>query len=157
MKTVIRRVTILILLITMFSISAFASCIPHNEQFSSIEYLQNGDYIITEYAVESSTSLAKGVLASTKNGTKTASYYTASGSIVWSVIVDGTFSYTYGVSVTATASSATVRIYNAGASYVTKSAYTSGNVATASGTVKYSGINTTKSVSVSCDKYGNLS
>ncbi len=123
---------------------------------SSIEYLENGDYIITELFVSPSSFRASDGIAATKPGQKTATYYNSVGTKIWSVTVDGMFQYTYGVSATATSASATVNIYVASATFVSKSASTSGNTATATGTVRYSGVNTTKSVSVSCDIYGNV-
>lgn len=122
---------------------------------TTIEYLENGDYIITElnHPLYSWQTMANSY---TKPGSKTSTYYNSSGTAIWSVTVNGTFTYTYGVSATAASATASVNIYNSNASYVSKSAYTSGNTATATGTVKYNGLSTSKSVSVSCDKYGNL-
>lgn len=70
--------------------------------------------------------------------------------------VNGSFTYNYGVSSQATSVSATVQIFNNNATFVSKNAYTSGNTATATATVRYAAAITTKSTSVSCDKYGNL-
>lgn len=70
--------------------------------------------------------------------------------------VNGSFTYNYGVSSQATSASATVQIFNNNATFVSKNAYTSGNTATATATVRYAAAITTKSTSVSCDKYGNL-
>ena len=129
---------------------------PTDSGYLSIEYLDNGDYIITEYAQDLSRGLSPNSIMATKPGTKTATYYNSAGTRIWSVTVDGTFSYTYGVSATATGATATVNIYAAGATFVSKSASTTGNTATATGTVRYNGVTTSKSVSVSCDKYGNI-
>lgn len=121
----------------------------------TIEYLENGYYIITELNYPS-YSVQAIATASTKSGSKTLTYYESSGTAIWSVTVNGTFTYTYGVSATATSATATVNIYNSNASYVSKSAYISGNTATATGTIRYDGANMSRSVSVSCDKYGNV-
>lgn len=143
-------------LIVLLSPSAVASGDLPTSGYLSIEYLENGDYIITEIAVDYSGNLSSDGTRATKPGSKTATYYNSYGTRIWDVTVNGTFSYTYGVSSTAISASATVNIYVAGATYISKSAYTSGNTATATGTVAYNGMNTSKSVSVSCDKYGNI-
>ena len=69
--------------------------------------------------------------------------------------VKGSFTYN-GSSSSATAAEATVTIYSSKASFVSKNAYTSGKTATATGTIKYDAVQTTRSASVSCDKNGNL-
>lgn len=116
----------------------------------TVETLDNGDSIIIELyenAMQSRTGAS---------GHRTYTYRNSSGFDIWSVTVNGTFSYTYGVSSTATSSSAVVEIFSGNAHFVSKNAYTSGNTATATGTVTYNSVTTTRSVSVSCDKYGNL-
>lgn len=145
-----------ILLIVLFSSVIEASDSQIMTVCSSVEYLENGDYIITELIIEPTSSLNTKNIASTKPGKKTATYYNSVGTRIWDVTVNGIFSYTYGVSATATSATATVNIYSTHASFVSKSAYTSGNTATATGTVAYNSVSTTMSVSVSCDKYGNL-
>jgi len=116
----------------------------------TVETLDNGDSIIVEL-YENAMQPRTG-----KSGFRTYTYRNAAGSDIWAVTVNGTFSYTYGVSSTATSASATVEIFNRNASFVSKNAYTSGNTATATGTVFYNASVMTRSVSVSCDKYGNL-
>ncbi len=116
----------------------------------TVETLDSGDFIIIEL-YENAMQPRTG-----KSGHKTATYRNSSGLAIWSVTVNGTFSYTYGVSSTATGASAVVEIFNSNASFVDKNAYTSGNTATATGTVTYNSVTTTRSVSISCDIYGNL-
>lgn len=160
MKRVLCMFLTAILLVGSLVSVVSASEAPTVTKYSSIEYLENGDYIITELVVDSSDSpfRVKGQeTRATKQGTKTATYYNSAGTKIWSVTVDGTFSYTYGVSATATGSTATVNIFVNGATFRNKNAYTTGNTAIASGTVAYNGVSTTKSVSITCDKYGNLS
>ncbi len=112
------------------------------------DVLDNGDSVVIEL-YESAAQLRTG-----KNGYKTLTYYNSGGSAIWAV--NGSFTYNYGVSSTATGASAVVEIFNSNATYISKNAYTSGNTATATGTVRYNTVSTTRSVSVSCDKYGNL-
>ena len=95
--------------------------------------------------------------ATSKSGSKTKTYYSASNTAIFSVTVTGGFSYTYGVSASATSSVATVYIFDSSATFVSKNAYTSGATAYATGTVKYRGNSATLTVSLTCDKYGNLS
>lgn len=116
----------------------------------TVEVLENGDTIVTELyenAIQPRTG---------KSGHKDYTYRNSSGTAIWGVTVDGTFTYNYGVSSTATSATATVKIYSSNADFVSKNAYTSGNTATATGTVSYNASVMTRSVSVSCDKYGNL-
>ncbi len=60
--------------------------------YLSIEYLENGDYIITEYAVDLSGGISPNSTMATKHGAKTASYFNSAGTKIWSVTVNGTFS-----------------------------------------------------------------
>ena len=156
MKQILSLALTVILIVVLLIPAVQAGGNPVERGYLSIEYLDNGDYIITEYAQDLSRGLSPNSIMATKPGTKTATYYNSAGTRIWSVTVDGTFSYTYGVSATATGATATVNIYAAGATFVSKSASTAGNTATATGTVRYNGVTTSKSVSVSCDKYGNI-
>lgn len=159
MKRVVSIFLAAILLIGSLASVVGASEAPTVANYSAIEYLENGDYIVTELVVDSSNASSQGKVQetrATKTGYKTATYYNSAGTKIWSVTVTGTFSYTSGVSATATGSTATVNIFVTGATFKNKNAYTTGNTAIASGTVVYNGMSTSKSVSVSCDKYGNV-
>lgn len=116
----------------------------------TVEVLDNGDSIVIEL-YENAVQVRTG-----KSGYRTYTYRNSSGSAVWNLTVDGSFIYNYGVSSTATSATATVNIYNNNARFISKNAYTSGNTATATTTVAYNTVSTTRSVSVSCDIYGNL-
>lgn len=118
---------------------------------SSTEYLEDGSYFVTnvyESAVQPRTG---------KTGYAEATYYSLTGTKVFVVTVDGSFDYTYGVSVKATSATASVSLYSTNASFVSKNAYTSGSSAVATGVVKYSDNTVSKTVTLTCDKYGNLS
>lgn len=159
MRRVVSILLAAILLIGSFASVVGASEAPTVTKYSTIEYLENGDYIVTELVIDSSDApfqVKEQESRATKQGSKTAYYYNSAGTKIWSVGVTGTFSYTYGVSATATSSSATVNIFVSGATFKNKNAYTIGNTAIASGIVAYNGVSTSKSVSVSCDKYGNV-
>ena len=140
----------ILLLASAFSVTAVAA--PENRLVStSVEYLEDGSYFITE-VYESAIQPRTGQI-----GSKTSTYYGENGSKIFSVTVNGTFSYVYCSSVGATGAEAIVNIFNNNASYVSKSAYTREASAYAVGTVSYNGINITRTVVLTCDKYGNLS
>ena len=150
MKKAISILLTALLLISLFSVSASAAEQQDILLSSTVEVLDNGDTVVTELyqsAVQSRTGAS---------GHKTSTYYNSDGAAIWSVSVQGTFTYSYGVSSTATGASATVNIYNSNAKFIDKTAYTSGNTATASALSAYNSVTSARSVSVSCDKYGNL-
>ena len=80
MKKIITTIFIAFIMIT--------TIIPVNaiEENKNIEYLSNGDYIETTI-VSNINTLAR----SSKSGTKTEKYKNASGEVIWSVTVNGTF------------------------------------------------------------------
>lgn len=116
----------------------------------TVEYLEDGSYYVDE-VYETNP-----MLRSTKSGSKASYYVSGSGTTIYSVIVTGTFSYN-GSTSSATNSTATVRIYVPNATPNGKSAYTSGSTAYATGSVICEGITLRRTVSISCDKNGNLS
>lgn len=113
--------------------------------------LEDGGYIIEEI-VSAPTARA----TSTKSGTKTSTRYTSDNEILYAVKVTGTFSYN-GSSAWATAASATVSIYSTSITYVSKSSSYSSNYAKATGTVTYLTKSESRTVTLYCDKDGNLS
>lgn len=90
MKKLITLLTVCILLFASVS-SAFASS-PSNV---SIEYLENGDYIVTviEDADVASITMIAPKSMKTETKTKTVTYNNASGQAMWYVRVTGTFTY----------------------------------------------------------------
>lgn len=112
--------------------------------------LPDGGYIIEE--ITQIPTLAR---TSYTSGAKTNTRYTASGHALYGVKVTGSFGYN-GSSSWATGSSATVPVYDSGVTFVSKNAWYSGNTAYASGSIKYLGITESRTVSISCDKNGNL-
>lgn len=119
---------------------------------TSIEYLSDGSYYIVEVVQAPSNSRSYST-----SGSKTATYYNSAGTAIWKVTVNGTFTYTTGVSAKATSASATVGIANSNAQFIEKNAYTSGASAYGYGKVKYKDTTASKTVVLTCDKYGNLS
>lgn len=154
MKRTIKITIALVLCLCVFACTVCAQSVSATGTLvSSTTYVNaDGSYVVEEI-MEYSNPNAR---ASTKSGSKTATYYTSSNERIFAVKVTGTFTYT-GSSATAESASATVSIYNSSASYVTKSAYTSGRTAYASGTVKYYGLNYVQDVALSCSNTGVLS
>ena len=119
------------------------------------EYFDDGSYIVTTIT-ESSFVFARA--SRSKTGSKTAKYYSSSGSALWSVTVTGTFSYT-GASAKCTSSSVSANSYSSSWKINSKSASKSGASATATATAKYNDSSTYKSLSVTltCKANGVLS
>lgn len=139
-----------LMFMAIFSVNAGAQTTEDILISRTVDVLENGDTFVTELyqpAFQPRTGAT---------GYKTGTYYNASGSAIWAVTVTGHFTYNYGVSSRADSASATVKIYNNNATFVSKNAYTSGNTATATASVRYAAYTTSKSTSVSCDAYGNL-
>ena len=138
-------------ILLMFSLSVLAGAAETTDQLvsTSVEYLDNGDYIVTE-VYRPAIQLYAGT-----NGYATATYRNSAGSSIFSVTVYGTFTYN-GSTSSATSASASVNIYVSNASFVSKNAYTSGASAYGTGTVRYNDSNCSVTARVSCDKNGNL-
>lgn len=150
MKRFLSIFLVLVLFTCTFSVAATA--VPEDTLISTTtEYLEDGSYFVTK-VYESAIQPRTG-----KIGSKDSTYYSANGTKIFSVTVNGSFEYTPAVSATATGATATVARYTEKASFVSKDAYTSGASAIAVGTVSYNGINITRTVVLTCDKYGNLS
>ena len=108
-------------------------------------------FFVTELTRENS------LLRSSQGGSKTSTYYNSNYVAIFAVTVHGSFTYSYGVSSSATSASCTVTTYSTSASFQSKDAWTSGNSAYGYANVSYKGRNTSRTVSISCDSYGNLS
>lgn len=149
-----KGISVLLCLILIFSVLSVSASAQEPEDIllsREVEVLENGDQVVTEIylsAVQPMTGIS---------GNAKRTYRTASGKEMWAVIVKGTFNFTFGVSSEATSAEAIVELYDDGCKFVSKNAYTSGNTATATGTVNYYGSISNGSVSLSCSIYGNLS
>lgn len=150
MKRFCISVLCLLILGTFFTFGVSANTVVSDTK-STIEYLDDGSYIITEWET------APTATRSVSSKTKTSTYYSSSGSAIFSVSLTGNFTYTSGVSAKATSQSASVTVYSDSASYVTKSSSRSGASVYGSGTVYYAGRNRTLSLQMTCDVYGNIS
>ena len=115
----------------------------------TIEYVGNDSYYIETIYVPSVQPYGY-----TKTGTKTAAYVVA-GTTIYSVSVTGTF-YFDGSTSNATSASGSIATYVENAKIKSCDAHTSGNSAVATGSVVYLGFTLQKTVTLSCDKDGNL-
>lgn len=93
--------------------------------------------------------------ANAKTGTKTAECI-ASGRTIYTISVTGTFTYD-GSTSDATSAAVSISTHVASASILSRNAYTSGASAIATGSVSYLGLTLQKTVTLTCDKNGNLS
>lgn len=130
---------------------------------TTIEYLDNGDYIETVITMEpSEEGLAAYATTRQVKGKKTANYRNADGDKLWSVTVTATFQYVPGSSVSCIEATASAESYSSTWKVGTATASYSGNTATGTVTAtKYwlfvPGDKVTLSVTLKCDVNGNLS
>lgn len=143
---------LLISSILIFPVSAI-EIDTENEQIiisQTVEYTGHDSYFIETISVPSVQ-----LYSNAKTGTKTAAYVT-SGTTIFSVSVTGTFTYD-GSTSDATSASCAVATYVESATINSRRAYTSGASACAFGSVSYNGATLQKTVTLTCDKNGNLS
>lgn len=141
--------------------TALACELPETSTYSTqsdemIAISQTTEYINeSTYFVETIYVPTVQPYSNSKYGTKTATCY-SSGTAIFSVSVTGTFTYD-GTSATATSATKTVVGHVSSATLKSSSSYTSGASAIASATVTYNGATLQKTVTLTCDKNGNLS
>ena len=152
---------LLVILLTLILILGSIFCVPASAASvnvvteTTIEHLENGDYIETVLTYEESPAKA-----TNKVGSKTKNYKNSSGSTLWSVTVRCTFTYNGSVSACTSASYSTT-CPGTYWSIKSASASRSGNNGTATATATYSppsasSQNYSMSVSLSCSTYGEL-
>lgn len=151
-----KYISVLLAVLCCFSlficpVSATESFATTNVNRSRID-LPDGGYIIEEITATPANARA----TSSTAGTKTSTRYTASGHALYAVEVTGYFKYT-GSTSWSTSSSATVYTYDSNVTYVSKSASYASNYATATGSITYLGDPESRTVTLYCDKNGNLS
>ena len=151
MKRFSAMLVCLILMINMMAIPGFATEVPNTIIISqTITRISDDSYYIETISVPTTQ-----LYDNTKIGTKTAAFV-VSGTTIFSISVTGTFSYD-GTSSEATSASGSITAYVDGVTLKSRSAYTSGASAIATGSVTYVGITLQKTVTLTCDKNGNLS
>lgn len=156
MKTTKRILAVLLAVACCLTMAATAFAASAEEN-TEITYFEDGSYLVKTITTEKSARAA-----STISGAVDAKYYNASDELRWVVTLSGTFSYTSGVSSSCTSASISATAYGGGWSCSTKNANASGNSAVGSATMirKVLGIQVDSipvSLTLSCDKYGNLS
>lgn len=149
-----RFAAILLVLICFCVIPTHTSAVSIGTS-DSIIYLDDGSYITMTF--EETTTRASGTTTGHRNLTYTAN----DGTVCWKATLTATFTYN-GTSATCTASNCSVTVYESNWYTVSKSAAKSGNTATATVTMgrKVLGITIDKdtySMTISCDKDGNMS
>ncbi|MBQ3073317.1 MAG: hypothetical protein IJD19_01410 [Ruminococcus sp.] len=157
MKKIIASVMMVsLLLCTVFSLPVSAAEMPMNEvTTTTIEYLENGDYIETVLTVYETNSRA-----ATKQGTKTSNYKNSSGTVLWCVTVYGSFTYN-GTTSSCTSVSRSTESFNSNWTIKSSSCTKSGNCASATATAKYtsgsSSMERSLTVNLYCSPYGIIS
>ena len=136
-----------------FCIPASAAKVEKTE--TTIQYLENGDYIETTI-----TYFETNARVATKSGSKTSNYKNSDGEIMWSVTVNGTFNYN-GTASSCTSVSRSTSAPGTNWSIKSSSCTKSGNCASATATATYKTILSSKDYSLTvnlyCSPYGILS
>lgn len=139
--------------------SVFAFNIPENYT-TTVEYFDDGSYIITTISNEPSNISTHASTTSTTKS-KISTYYSKSNSKLWDVKVTGTFTYGNG-SAKCTSSTVSATSYNKNWKVTNKSASkaNASASATATGNLYQDSIivqSIVKTVTLTCDKNGNFS
>lgn len=116
----------------------------------TVEDVGNGFYYIETISVPAAQTYGN-----TRTGTKTAQCV-YSGATIFTIAVTGTFTYD-GTTADATSATYSFTIFSEDATAKSRNAYTSGSSAIASASVYYKGFTLQKTVTLTCDKNGNLS
>ena len=164
MKKIISLTLTILVLTTLFIFPANAiekGGVINSGTIVDIEYLDNGDYIVT--VIEDGLTYIPGDstnATTTVTKTKTKNYLNSAGTVLWNVKVQGTFKYD-GSTSKCTSSAYQANSYAASWSIVSASSSKSGNTATATATARHtSGVgynDYTRSVSLTCSKTGVFS
>lgn len=153
MKKILTSLLLMLLVLSPIEVCGLETDATKNVYY---EYLEDGSYY--EITIEENAMTRA---SGTKTGTKKAKYVDSSNVTVWQVSVTGTFTYN-GSSATCTSASVAATSYSSNWKISSKSATKSGNKAIGKATAKYyyDGTlvtTTTKTVTLTCDKNGNLS
>ncbi len=153
MKKIISLSLIAVLFVSVIFCLPVAA-VDNTKTTTTIEYLENGDYIetiITEY--ESNARVA------TKSGSKTKNYTNSAGAVMWSVTVHGTFTYNGSTSQCTSAGHSTTApgsMWSIKSASSRRSGYSAIADATATYTTSSSSKDYSMSVSLYCNPYGTL-
>lgn len=146
---------IIALFISGYSLPVYADS-SENDMKYSIEYFDDGSYMITTISEDVNNSRA-----TVKSGSKTTTYKNSSGETQWTYKITGTFSYT-GSSSSCTSVSDSYTISNDNWHMSSHSCSKSGNTAYGTVTMKYKVLGVTfdtisKDLSLTCSATGTLS
>lgn len=157
MKRLLCSFLCILFLFSVFALPVNADNSVQNSTIVSSTYLDDGSYFTTEVVQQKTVgAIAKSAVLPT-SGSKTLTYYNANNVAIWAIRVTGYYKYEYGISATADSATADVYIYNSNCVLVSKSSTVYGSTASASCTVRYISTYTDKTVTLTCDEYGNLS
>lgn len=158
MKKILAIILCSFMVLSVFTLNVFAES-DNVEVLESIEYFEDGSYIVTTITEEANTSITRTTYG--KTGSKTATIYNSDDEAMVVLKVTGTFSYT-GSSSTCTASSVSYTIYNDNWKVTSATASKSGNKAIGEFTSKrytllipVQTVNST--VTLTCSNSGTLS
>lgn len=140
----------LILVLSTFAVPVAATEVDQTVINQEIIYINDDLYFIETISIPSIQPYGN-----VKTGTKT-SVCVSSGTAIFTLTVTGTFSYD-GSSATATAATGSIATHVSNATVTNRYAYTSGASACAFASVSYNGATLQKTVTLTCDKNGNLS
>lgn len=151
MKRIIAVFSLVILVAALFPLNVSAAQMADENTI----WLEDGSYVVVSITDTGSRA------TSTKSGTKTYTYYSASDVIQWKAALSGTFTYT-GSSSSCTASDCDITIYNSDWYIYTNMPSKSGNTAKAEITMKRKLLGVTVdtenlTITLTCDANGNLS
>lgn len=151
MKKIVSLLSVILMIAGLCPNTAYAG--EKVETESSIEYFEDGSYIVTRITESTITTFA----AKTVSKSKSADYY-ENDTIAWTVTLSATFSYT-GSSATCTSAKTSYTIYNDAWKVTSAVPSKSGNKATGTFTVKkyalgipYKTVN--KTLTITCSNTG---
>lgn len=156
MKKLIGIISIVFLLFTQTALVSAASQADSIVISVTRQYLDDNSYFESVITTDGNA-----LSRSSKTSSKTTTYYNADDEAMWYAKVTGTFSYNNSTS-SCTSATASAGSYHDLWKISDKSASRSGNTAKATVTAKHYYLmvpidTVTKTVTLSCDKYGNLS
>lgn len=166
MKKILLSSFLAVIMLCAMVLPAYASeAVPESVQNSdgfTVIYYDDGSCITISPVYVSESEVSARASTQTKTGSRDVTFTDTNGNVEWKYTLSATFSYVYGSSVSCTSSTYKNNIYDSSWTFSNGSATRSGNTAYGKGhyTKKVLFV-TTKNydvdISVSCDKYGNIS
>lgn len=144
--------SVLTLLLITLSISCILLASPmvyYSESVSVLENETESVYIPHPYVAPQ--------LAQPRRGTKAVTCYDYRGTKLWTVTITGTFGYLYGDTSQALETDCTLTVHTDNGLTVRKENFLFANAAVVSVTTDYNGLTLQKKITLTCDRFGNLS